>query len=209
MRMTGRLPPRLFWISPGRGLSDELLDTLRSCCNAGLTGFQLREKASVARALLATGGELRRIVPSEGLLMINDRLDLALAGAFDGVHLGAGSVPVDHARRLLGEAAWIGRSVHNDTELAEAVAGGADFVFASPVFPVCKAGVPATAPLGLAGLEGLVAASPMPVLGLGGITPENLDEVLGTGAHGVAVMRSIADSSDPHLLVQRYLERLS
>lgn len=205
-----RALPSLFWISPGDGLGEALWRQLRACVRGGLQGFQLREKASFARDLAAAGTDIRKILPAgDGLALVNDRVDVAQAAPFDGVHLGGGSLPVAKARAILGEDAWIGRSVHDQAELEEAAQGGADFVFASPVFPVRKSGLPASSPLGLVGLERLIARSPLPVLALGGITLDNVSEVRRAGVHGVAVMRSVANAGDPRAFVEAMLEQLA
>ncbi|MEZ5989186.1 MAG: thiamine phosphate synthase [Planctomycetota bacterium] len=100
-------------------------------------------------------------------------------------------------------------SVHDEAELERAVAAGADYVLASPVHPVRKAGRPSGAPLGLLGLEALVRAAPIPVLALGGVTPARLPEILATGVHGVAAMSGIGDAADPGAAVAAYLEALT
>ncbi len=190
--------PRLFWISPGEGLSEELFQGLAACVREGLDGFQLRERHSFPRDLLPAVARCREILPThKGWLMVNDRLDLALASAADGVHLRRTSLPPAVARQAVGPGLRIGASVHDEEELMEALAGEVDYVFASPVFPVRKSAGPPRPPLGLYGLEALVEKSTVPVIGLGGILPGNAAEVLATGVHGLAFMRGPLGSGDP------------
>lgn len=208
--MTKRSFPRLLWISPGAGLSDALVRRLRACVKGGLEAFQLREKASFARDLANFAPELRRAMPRDrGVLLINDRVDVCLAAEYDGVQLGQFSLRVEAARSLLGPEAWIGASVHDERELDVAQDGGADYVLASPIYPVRKRGMPPASPLGLVGLAELCARARVPVLALGGVRVESVTEVLDQGAHGVAVMSAIAESEDPRAMVEKYLGALA
>lgn len=208
--MSGQGLPRLLWISPGDGLGDGLWRTLRAAVRGGLRGFQLREKDCFVRALFDAAPELRRILPREdgGFLVVNDRADVALCSDFDAVQLGHASLPVRATRQLVGASKRIGRSVHNFDELREAEDGDADFVIASPVYPVRKPGLPPSPPLGLRGLREICDATSIPVYALGGIVPERVGEVLAQGVHGVAVQRAIARADDPARVVAEFLRQL-
>ena len=203
--------PRLFWISPGAGLSSALERRLAACVGGGLRAFQLREKASFPRDIVAALARLRRSLPAASgqLLVVNDRVDVALVADCDGVHLTSASIATADARRLLGTRAWIGRSVHNEAELEEAVDGGADYVFVSPVYPVSKRGRPPAPPLGLRGLKAFVEQSPLPVYALGGIREARLDELFQTGIHGVAVLTALADAADPKSQTRVLVEQIA
>lgn len=201
--------PRLFWISPGEGLSEDLYQALAACVREGLDGFQLRERHSFPRDLLPAVARCREIFPPDrGWLMVNDRLDLALASEADGVHLRRTSLPPVAARRAVGSQLRLGASVHNLEELREALEGEVDYVFASPVFPVRKAAGPPRPPLGLLGLKTLIEESQVPVIALGGILPSNAAEVLATGVHGLAFMRGPLASGDPGSFVHSLRELL-
>ncbi len=205
-----RVFPKLFWISPGSGVGPELYRRLSSCVSAGLRAFQLREKGSFAGHLLDAARDLRRLIPKdEGVFMVNDRVDVALAADLDGAHLGFSSFQAKDARGLLGADRLVGVSVHNQAELERAIEGGADFVFASPVFPVFKKGQQLTQPMGPIGLRKIVEASPIPVFALGGMTPERVGQAMDAGAHGVAVLSAIARSDDPAAVVGSFLAELS
>ncbi|PIE21938.1 MAG: thiamine phosphate synthase [Planctomycetota bacterium] len=198
---------RLWWISPGDGLGPQLEQRLRTAVRAGLRGFQLREKGSFA-------GELHRAAETcvalmgEGYCLVNDRVDVALAAGAHGVHLGTHALPVAAARRLLGAEPLIGASIHNEAELERAQAEGADFVFASPVYPVQKPGRKTMRPLGLPRLQRLLSQSQVPVLALGGIRPERVAELMDLGVHGVAVLSGIGRAEDAALATRAYLEAL-
>jgi len=140
-------------------------------------------------------------------LFVNDRVDVALAVAVDGVHLGGRSLPVGAARKLLGRQRWLGASCHDGAEAETACRDGADYVFVGTVFPTpTHAGV-----VGM-GLEGLTATlarlERCPVIAIGGIDPDRVPGVLAAGAHGVAVVRGVWEARDPAKAVRRYVEAL-
>ncbi len=175
------------------GLGDEArIDwLLESALAGGIRAVQLREPGLSTDALQAIG---RRWMPRfEALgaaLLINDRVDVALAGAAHGVHLKQASLP---PVAVPGEALWIGRSVHGLGDIATSRA--AHYLHLAPLFPTsCKPGV---AHLGVEAARSVVSRVVQPVILLGGINLENVEQARRIGAAGVAVMSAICEASDP------------
>ena len=199
--------PSLLWISPGRGLGESLYQRLASSVRAGLHGFQIREKLSFPCDVLEFARRARRLLPAEeDLVLINDRVDIARAAGLSGVQLGGRSLPPGVARELLAPGQLMGCSVHDVAELERALAGGADYVIASPVYPVRKSGRMSSPPLGLVGLSDLVRRSSVPVLALGGIKPDKVAAVRDCGVQGIAVLSGIAEAEEPAAAVEAYLD---
>jgi len=174
-----------------------LFETVEAALLGGVRAVQLREKDLTAAELLPLARELRDLTRRFGArLLINDRIDVALAVDADGVHLGGHSLPVAVARRLLGADRLIGISTHHIAEIAAAAAGGADFVTFGPVFatPSKAAYGP---PLGLAALQAACTSTPLPVFALGGIKVDHLPALTAKGAHGLAVISAIIAAPDP------------
>ena len=163
---------------------------------------QLREKDLSARELYDLGARLQAVLnPFQVPLLINDRIDVALALNAAGVHLAGHSLPTRTARRVLGPDKLLGVSTHSLDAARQAAEEGADFVVFGPVFatPSKLAYGP---PQGLAQLAEVVRGVPIPVLGIGGITPANLPQVQQTGAHGVAMIRAVLAAPDPRAAAQ-------
>lgn len=156
----------------------------------------------MAGAQLWTLARQLRSSASAGCLWINDRVDLALAIRVDGVQLGARSLPVSVARRLLGRSAWIGQSVH---DVEEAAACQADVALLGTIF--ATASHPDRPPLGIEAVR-RAASLPRPILAIGGITPERAAEVVDAGAWGAAVLSGVWRENDPAAAVVRYLQAL-
>jgi thiamine-phosphate pyrophosphorylase len=171
-----------------------LVEQARRAAAAGIELIQIRERDLDAADLAALVREVVAITrESRTRVVVNDRLDVALACRADGVHLRGDSYPVKDARRLMPPPLLVGRSVHTVEEVA--LAAGADYVIAGTVFP--SVSKPAARPAQLLGLEGLrniVKASAMPVLAIGGITPDRIEAVLAAGAAGVAGIGLFIDS---------------
>jgi thiamine-phosphate pyrophosphorylase len=129
-------------------------------------------------------------------LLINDRIDVALAAGAGGVHLPADSFCPRDARSVLGHEALIGVSTHGVSDARSAAAAGADYVIFGPVYdtPSKQAYGP---PLGLDALAEVVETVPIPVLAIGGITPDRVSAVRARGTHGVAVISAILSAGDP------------
>lgn len=180
-----------------------LLDVVAAALRGGIGAVQLRERDLPARQLLGLAADLRALTRTHGAaLLINDRIDVALACGADGVHLPASSFAVGDARALLGPARLIGVSTHSVDEVARAAAAGADFAVLGPIFAT-PSKQRYGAPLGLAALRTARGQKAMPLFGIGGIEPHNADEVRGTGATGVAVIRAVLSNDDPEAAVRR------
>ena len=180
-------------VPPGRSL----VGTVEAALRGGVRAVQLREKDLSAAELLPLAGELRAATRRyQAKLLINDRIDIALAVHADGVHLGGHSLSVAVARHLLGPERLIGVSTHHPDEIAAAALDGADFVTFGPVFatPSKAAYGP---PVGLEALCSACAAAPLPVFALGGIHAGQLPQIQTSGAHGLAVISAIIAARDP------------
>ena len=138
-------------------------------------------------------------------LVINDRVDVALALGVRRVHLGARSLPARVARRLLGPGACLGRSVHSAAE-ARGEGGQIDYLFSGTVFATPSH--PGATPEGTGVVRAVAAAGTVPVVGIGGITPGRVSRVIRAGAHGVAAIRAVWDAPSTGGGVRRFLNSL-
>jgi thiamine-phosphate diphosphorylase len=173
-----------------------LLDQARWAINSSVDIIQVRERDLEAVDLAALVSDLVRLSRRcDTRVVVNDRLDVALACGADGVHLRHDSVRAEAVRTIAPAGFLVGRSVHGVAEAEEA--GPVDYLIAGTVFPT--ASKPAGSPmLGLDGLAAIVQAVPVPVLAIGGITRERLDEVAAIGAAGVAGIGLFIDWFDRH-----------
>jgi thiamine-phosphate pyrophosphorylase len=163
-----------------------LFEQVQYAADAGVDLVQVRERDLEAAALVDLAEQIVHITRgSRTRVLVNDRVDVALATGADGVHLRHDSVPVAAARALAAPGWVIGRSVHSMEELQSAA--GADFVIAGTVFPTASKR-PEVGLLGLDGLRTLVSASPAPVLAIGGMALERIGQVAAAGAAGIAAI---------------------
>ncbi len=170
---------------------------VEAAVRGGATVVQLRAKDLPARAFAALAGETaRRLAPTGVPLLVNDRVDIALACGAAGVHLGQDDLPVQDARRILGPGAVIGVSVNTPEEARRAAAEGADYVGAGPAFATSTKDTP-LAVLGPDGVARIKRASGVPVVAIGGITAANAASLAAAGADGVAVVSAVLGSPDP------------
>ena len=174
-----------------------LADVVRAAVAGGVTCVQLREKDASAREFAAAARELLALLRPLGVpLIVNDRIDVALAAGADGVHVGQQDLSVADARRL-GPPGWIvGVSAESVADAARAERDGADYVGASPVFATPTKADHAP-PLGLAGLRALRAATKLPLVAIGGLHAGNARETIRAGADGLAVVSAIVAADDP------------
>ncbi|MCA1982936.1 thiamine phosphate synthase [Nocardioides nematodiphilus] len=181
--------PRVFClVSAGDDLT--LLPALAA---AGITGFQVRDKVAATRALIDLTRHVRELV-GDACVIVDDRVDVALAAGADGVHLGADDLPIEVARRL-GPGLVIGATCRSRTDIVAARAAGADYAGFGPIRATgSKAGLPE--PLG-AGAIRAVADAGLPVIAIGGIDAATAAAAGEAGAHGVAVIGAIWRDPDP------------
>jgi thiamine-phosphate pyrophosphorylase len=155
----------------------------------GRIAIHLREKDLGGRDQLALARGLAAVCRARGQrLLVNDRLDVALAAGADGVHLPSRGVPAADARRLLGPAALVGVSCHSAEEVARARDGGASYATFGPIYDT-PSKRPFGAPLGPGALAE-AARLGLPIVALGGIDPERAREVAAAGASGVGAIRA-------------------
>lgn len=172
-----------------------LLECVEEALAAGVTLVQYRAKAADGGVLYAEACKLKELCDKYNVpLIINDRLDIALAVGAAGVHLGQDDLPCAVARRLLGADFIIGVSAHNQAEAVQAVSEGADYLGCGAVFGTAtKHDV---AKLGLENLRAIRKAVAVPMVGIGGITADNYAEVLAMGANGAAIVSGILAQED-------------
>ena len=179
-----------------------LLKCVEEALAAGVTLVQYRAKAADGGVLYTEACRLKELCDKYSVpLIINDRLDIALAVGAAGVHLGQDDLPCAVARRLLGEDFIIGVSAHNPAEAVQAVSEGADYLGCGAVFGTAtKHDV---AKLGLENLRAIRKAVAVPMVGIGGITADNYAEVLATGADGAAIVSGILAQDDIGAVVKK------
>lgn len=175
-----------------------LAEVIAAAARGGLGAVQLREKDLSARELYELGTSLQEVLHTCNVpLLINDRIDVAIALDAAGVHLAGHSLPTRTARRLLGPDRLVGVSTHSLEAARQAADEGADFVVFGPVFAT-PSKLQYGPPQGLSQLAAVARDVAVPVIGIGGITPANLPEVRQTGAHGVAMIRAVLAAPDPY-----------
>ncbi len=182
-----------------RGLSGgrATVDVVRAAVDGGVSCVQLREKACSTREFISEAAAISDVLKPRGVpLIINDRLDVAMAVGADGVHLGQTDMPLAMARAIVGRRMLIGISVESVQDAVAAVRGDADYVSASPIFPTPTKTDTAPA-LGLEGLQAIRRSVAVPLLAIGGIHRGNAGELIRSGADGVAVVSAITAAADP------------
>jgi thiamine-phosphate pyrophosphorylase len=174
------------------GGADAIVERVARAARSGVHLIQVRERdldggpltQLVRRCLEAVRGTRTRV-------LVNDRVDVALAAGAHGVHLRADSMPAPRVRALCPPGFVVGRSVHTrDEALAMAAGGGLDYLLFGTVFATLSK--PGRTPAGLSALADVALAVPLPVLAVGGVTPDKVDEVVGAGAAGFAAIGMFA-----------------
>ncbi len=161
----------------------------------GVNAVQLREKDMGTGELSELAATLHAALRDRAMLLVNDRIDIALAVGADGVHLPEHSLPGDKARDIAGDACIVGRSVHSVEAAVAAQAEGADYLQVGTIFETAsKPGRPAA---GLSLVREVRDAVSIPVVAVGGIDAGNAAGVIAAGADGVAVIGAIMDADDP------------
>ncbi|MCC6175129.1 MAG: thiamine phosphate synthase [Chloroflexi bacterium] len=187
--------PIVMFVTGCEGFRDRRLeDVVQAVVEGGVNAIQVREKSMPAGELYAVVQRLRAIVGNQALLLVNDRVDVALAAGADGVQLGESGLPCEAARRLAPDLV-LGRSVHDVARAAEAIQSGADLLVVGTMF--ASTSHPGSLTAGPPLIRKIAAKTTLPLIGIGGITAGNAAQVIGAGASGVAVISTIAGAPDP------------
>lgn len=203
--------PRLHVVTDDEVLAREtFLKTAARVLEAGggRIALHVRGPATSGARLHAFAAALRPSADAVGsLLLVNDRVDVALAVGAHGVHLGRRSLPVAEVRRIVPPSVLVGVSTHDGGEVEAAARDGVDFAFVGTLYQTAShPGWPGR------GVEAMAAVSrlarDLPLLAIGGVTVERTSAVVEAGAHGVAAIRGIWNERDPQAAVRRYLEVL-
>ncbi len=174
-----------------------LAGIVAAAVKGGVTLVQLREKTASTRTFIEQARVLKRLLaPLRVPLLINDRIDVALAAGADGTHVGQQDMPVALARQLLGPVAIIGLSITELDQVRDRDVELADYLGVGPIFAQSTK-LDATPPLGLDGLAEIRRATGKPILAIGGVSAANANAVRSAGADGIAVVSAIMGADDP------------
>jgi len=185
-----------------------IAEIVKAAVAGGVTAVQLREKAASTRDFIKKAEELLEVLKDMGVpLIINDRVDIALAAGVDGVHLGQSDMPYKTARRILGAGAIIGVSVESADDAVVLSGQGVDYFGVSPIFATGTKPDHAP-PLGLDELRTIRESVPETLIGIGGINAENAADVIAAGANGIAVVTAITMAEDPAAAARGLLENI-
>jgi thiamine-phosphate pyrophosphorylase len=186
-----------------------LVPLLRQVVNAGAPAIQLRERDLSARELVTLAHEVQAVTASHRTqLLINDRIDVALALKGVGVHLRSNSLPVSVARQLLGVQRLMGVSVHSVEEAIQAESQGADYIVLGPIYATPSKQMFGP-PLGIHTLEKACRLVRIPIIGIGGVTAARAQQMLCAGAFGVAVITAILGAADVESATRELLEAVT
>lgn len=197
--------PRLYLVTDSTvDMHAPLVEVVTEAVAGGVGMVQVREKNMPAGELYRLAEKLRVVTRGKALLIINDRVDVALASEADGVHLPSHSVPVHAARRLGGEWFLMGKSVHSEEEAVFAEREGADYLVLGTIYATAShPDGPASGPELIESVKSQVG---IPIYAIGGINASNAEEVMRAGADGIAVIRSILGAPDPRAAARELRE---
>lgn len=185
------------------------LRVLASALATDVLAIQLRERDLSSRDLLRLAQEVHQLTTASGAqLLINDRVDIALALDGVGVHLRANSLPVATARKILGIRRLIGISTHSVEEAVRAEGEGADYVVLGPIYETSSKTMYG-APLGVHTLEEACRLVRVPIIGIGGVTAARAGEIRRAGAFGVAVVTAVLGAGDVEHATRELLDAVS
>lgn len=181
---------------------------VRAALAGGVRLIQLREKDMPLRDYVKLAGEIRTLTANAGaLLIINDRVDVALAVGADGVHLGQEDFPVSMARRLAPDLI-IGASTHSIEEADRAQAEGASYINIGPIFPTGTK-VWEGEFLGVEGLRRIAAVTRVPFSVMGGIKPPHIPDLVKAGARIIALVTAVTAAEDPEAATRELLRQIN
>lgn len=188
-----------------RGLSH--IQIAEAALSGGVRFVQYREKLLLKRESFNIALELRKITKRfNAALIVNDDIDIAMAVDADGVHLGQEDLPVQKARKILGNNKIIGLSTHSLKEAESAQDSGADYIAIGPIFKSTTKDI--RSPLGADIIRAVKSISKLPVIAIGGINEENVSDVVSAGADGAAIISAIISRPDITASVREFIKKM-
>lgn len=182
------------------------LEIARAAIRGGVSCIQLREKTCSTREFIDEALAIRSLLARHEIpLIINDRVDVALAVKADGIHLGQKDMTCSMARKIIPESMIVGISVESLDDAIAAQKDGADYLGVSPIYST-PTKTDTAQPLGLEGLRSIRSEVDLPLVGIGGLNADNAEAVIHNGADGVAVVSAIVAADDPEAATRDLIE---
>lgn len=202
--------PTLYLVTdPRLGAPRPLLDTVAAAVAGGVTLVQLRDPDAPTRQLVETARALVALLRPLGVpLIVNDRVDVALAADADGVHVGQSDMRAADARALLGPDCILGLSITDPSEMRPADLAPVDYIGVGPIY--LQATKPdAAPPIGPEGLAAIRAMTRLPIVAIGGVGPANAERLIRAGADGLSVVSALMAAPDPAEAARTLIETIS
>lgn len=197
---------RLYLVTDDQQDLATLTEVVSKAVAGGVTMVQVREKHGDVRAFIERALAVKKVLHGTGVpLIINDRVDVALAVDADGVHLGQSDMPAKVARQLIGPDKILGLSIETQGQLAEADSLPIDYIGLSAIFAT-PTKTNTKNHWGIDGLNAALKATSLPVVAIGGINEGNIPELCSTGVHGLALVSAICSADDPKAAAAHLLE---
>ena len=200
------LDTTLYLVTDSTGLTEqEFLSRTEQALQGGVTLLQFREKERSTREYIHLAAQVHELAKRYNVpLLVDDRVDVALAVDAEGVHVGQTDMPVDIARRLLGPDKIVGATAKTVPQALEAWQQGADYLGVGAIYPTTTKVV--TVITSTETLADICAAVPIPVNAIGGLNRDNLGVLKGTGIRGICVVSAIMKAADPKAAAQQLRE---
>lgn len=198
------------YVITDRGIAGErsIFDVVAAALRGGATMIQLREKEAPDEDVIEIGQQLKLITREAGVpLIINDRVEVALALDAEGVHLGQGDLAAEKAREMIGPQRILGISAETLEQAQRAVQVGANYLGVGDVYGT-RSKPDTTLPIGLNGLAEIARAVAVPVVAIGGITLENVAATIHAGAAGVSVISAVMAAADPEFAARQLRQNI-
>jgi len=201
-------PYRLYLVTDDQQDLKTLVHVVEEAVAGGVTMVQVREKGNDIQSFIKRAQAVKAILQgSDVALIINDRVDVALAVDADGVHLGQSDMPAAIARRLIGPDKLLGLSVETEQQLIEANSLPLDYIGLSAIYSTpTKTNIKKQ--WGLLGLYGALKKTHLPIVAIGGINQGNLDQIIKTGVDGVALVSAICHAENPKVAAAELLKQI-
>jgi len=201
-------PYRLYLVTDDQQDLSTLINVVKEAVAGGVTMVQVREKSNDIQSFITRAQAIKTILQGTGIaLIINDRVDVALAVDADGVHLGQSDMPAKMARTLIGPNKLLGLSIENEQQLQEANTLPLDYIGLSAIFAT-PTKTDTRKHWGIAGLQKAIDVSQFPIVAIGGINHSNLDQIINTGVDGIALVSAICHAEDPKMATIALLNQM-